>query len=73
MNNNNEKHFCRRLNIQVCELLEVLTEATIERYFEKQMFLEFWNTVNNNLNLAKILEILEPPHVLNTCEKPCLH
>ena len=73
MNSNNEKHFCRRLNIQVCELLEVLTEAAIERYFEKQMFLEFWNTINNNLNLAKIFEILEPPHVLNTCGKPCPH
>ena len=33
MNNNNEKHFSRRLNIQVCELLQVLTEAAIERCF----------------------------------------
>ena len=31
----NEKHFSRRLNIQVRELLQVLTEANIKRYFEK--------------------------------------
>ena len=35
MNNKNEKHFSRRLNIQVCELLQVLTEATIKKHFEK--------------------------------------
>ena len=35
MNNKNEKHFSRRLNIQVCELLQVLTEAAIKRCFEK--------------------------------------
>ena len=33
MNNNYEKHFYRRLNIQVCELL--LGEAAIEKRFEK--------------------------------------
>ena len=41
MNSKNEKHSSRRLSIQVCELLPVLTEAAIERCFE---------------NLAKILE-----------------
>ena len=56
MNSKNEKHFYRRLNIQVCELLQVLTEAATGRCFEKQMFLEFQNTINNTLNLAKILE-----------------
>ena len=30
MNNKNEKHFSRRLNIQVCELLQVLAEADIK-------------------------------------------
>ena len=39
MNSKSEKHFYRRLNIQVCELLQVLTEAAIERCFEKC----FWN------------------------------
>ena len=34
MNSKNEKHFSRRLNIQVCELLKVLAEAAIERCFE---------------------------------------
>ena len=41
MNSKNEKHFSRRLNIQVCELLQVLTEADIERCFEEEVFLEF--------------------------------
>ena len=31
----------RRLDLQVCELLQVLTEATIKRWFEKQVFVEF--------------------------------
>ena len=31
MNGKNEKHISRRLNIQVCELLQVLTEAGIEK------------------------------------------
>ena len=31
----NEKYFSRRLNIQVFELLQVLTKANIKRYFEK--------------------------------------
>ena len=35
MKSKNEKHFSRRLNKQVCELLQVLTEAAIKRYFEK--------------------------------------
>ena len=35
MNSKNEKQFSRRLNIQACELLEVLTEADIKGCFEK--------------------------------------
>ena len=35
MNSKNEKHFSWNLNIQVCELLQVLTEAAIESCFEK--------------------------------------
>ena len=35
MNSKNEQHFSRRLNIQVCELLQVLTEADIKGCFEK--------------------------------------
>ena len=35
MNSKNKKHFYRRLNIQACGLLQVLTEA-IERCFEKK-------------------------------------
>ena len=35
MNSKNEKHFSRRLNIQVCELLQVLPEADTKRCFEK--------------------------------------
>ena len=31
MNSENEKHFHRRFNIQVCELLQVLKEAVIKR------------------------------------------
>ena len=34
-NKQNEKHFSRRLNMQVCELLQVLTEANIKRCLEK--------------------------------------
>ena len=34
MNSKNEKHFYRRLNMQVCELLQLLIEAAIKRYFE---------------------------------------
>ena len=34
-NEQNEKHFPRRLNTQVCELLQVLTEASMKRFFEK--------------------------------------
>ena len=33
----------------MCELLQVLTEAAKERCFEKEMFLKFQNTINNNL------------------------
>ena len=40
-NEQNKKHFSRRLNTQVCELLQVLTEADIKRCFEKIVFLEF--------------------------------
>ena len=40
-NEQNENHFSRRLNTQVCELLQVLTEAYIERCFEEEVFLEF--------------------------------
>ena len=35
MSSKNENHFYRRLNKQVYELLQVLTEAAIERCFEK--------------------------------------
>ena len=35
MNSKNEKQFYRRLNVQVSELSQVLTEAAIERCFEK--------------------------------------
>ena len=35
MNSKNEKHFSRGLNIKVGELLQVLTEANINRCFEK--------------------------------------
>ena len=35
MNSKNEKHFSRRLNIQACELLQVLTEADIKQCFDK--------------------------------------
>ena len=35
MNSKNEQHFPKWLNIQVCELLQVLTEAAIESCFEK--------------------------------------
>ena len=30
MNSKNEKHFYRRLNIQVCELLQVLTDQSLK-------------------------------------------
>ena len=35
MNGKNEKYISRRLITHVCELLQVLTEAAIERCFEK--------------------------------------
>ena len=35
MKNKNEKHFYSRLNVQMCELLQLLTEGAIERCFEK--------------------------------------
>ena len=35
MNRKNEKHCYKRLNLQVCELLQVLTKADIKRCFEK--------------------------------------
>ena len=35
MNSKNKKHISRRLNMQVWELLQVLTEADIRRSFEK--------------------------------------
>ena len=35
MNRKNEKHFYKRLNLQVSELLQVLTKADIKRRFEK--------------------------------------
>ena len=35
MNSKNEKHFSRRLNMQVCELLQVLTEADIKESLKK--------------------------------------
>ena len=34
MNSKNGKHFSRRLNMQVCELLQVLPEAVIKKCFE---------------------------------------
>ena len=37
----NEKHFSRRLNIQVSELLQVQTEAATEWCFGKQVLSEF--------------------------------
>ena len=37
MNNKNEKHFSGRLNIQLCELLQVFAEAAIRSCFEKQV------------------------------------
>ena len=56
MSSKNEKHFYRRLNIQVCGLLQVLAEAAIKICFGKQVFLKFYSSINNNLNLAKNLE-----------------
>ena len=50
MNNKNKEHFSRRLNVQVCELLQVLTEANIKRCFEKEVLLEFYYTINDNLS-----------------------
>ena len=35
MNSKIEKHLSRRLNVQVCELLQVLTKADIKRCSEK--------------------------------------
>ena len=35
MKSKNENHFCRRLNIQMCELFQVLKEAAIKSCFEK--------------------------------------
>ena len=35
MNSKNEKHFSRRFNIQVGELLQVLTGTSNKRCFEK--------------------------------------
>ena len=40
----------------IYKLLQVLTETAIKEWFERYLFLEFSNTINNNLNLAKILE-----------------
>ena len=34
-NEQNEKYFSRRLNMQLCELLQVLIEANIKKLFEK--------------------------------------
>ena len=45
MNSKNEKHSSMRLNIQVSELLQVLTEAAIKWCLEKWVFLKFWNTI----------------------------
>ena len=44
MNSKNENKLYRRLNIQVCELLPVLTEAAIERAYSKMLVpkLFFW-------------------------------
>ena len=35
-NEQNEKHFSRRLDMQLCELLKVLTEANIKKLFENK-------------------------------------
>ena len=35
MNSQNENHFSKKLNAQVGDLLQVLTEISIERCFEK--------------------------------------
>ena len=56
MSSKNEKHFYRRVNVQVCELLQVLTEAAIKSCFGKQVFLKFYSSINSNLNLAKNYE-----------------
>ena len=49
MSSKNEKHFYRRLNIQVCELLQVLTEATIDWCFEKKVL----GILDNSKNMCE--------------------
>ena len=41
MNSHNEKHLSRRLNLQVCELLQVLTEAAIKSALKNEFS---WNS-----------------------------
>ena len=41
MNNKNEKHFSTRLNMQMCELLQVLTKANNKKGFENKCS---WNS-----------------------------
>ena len=35
MNRTNEKHFDWGLDLQVCDLLQVLTEAVFKKWYEK--------------------------------------
>ena len=44
MNVNNEKHFSRRSNVRVFELLQILTDAAIKSYFEKLKNEYSWNS-----------------------------
>ena len=48
MNSKKEKYIYRRLNIQVCEFLQVLSEAAIKKCFENKCS---WNskTINSDL------------------------
>ena len=63
MNSKNGKHFSRRLNIQVCELLQVLTEAgCFERCFEKYVF--YGILKHNKQQLKMYLKFLK-----NICEE----
>ena len=62
MNSKNEKRFSRRLNIQVCELLQVLTEADIKKDFKKKSALGILK--HNKQELKIQLKILR-----NMCEE----
>ena len=49
MNSKNEKYISRKLNIQVCELLQVLTETAIEKCFKNKCS---WNSNTQACRLA---------------------